>query len=895
MRHSGSTHPGRSHSRGAFRSGRPASTHLARSSTAVLLSLALVAGSCRSTGKGGDADAQPGEEPTPSQPTPQPGSAQDIDARLREDAEMLSLKQQRQSLLLEQALANATALREQLRLPEARATLQDALATLDPDALEVKKLLAEVEALMGIYPGEVETVASEVERTYELRVQKMKAEARDGLRKGRMNLARGEYDAAIADLTIAQNQMRWSPYAIDWEGMDEEAKTLLERAKGEKRQAEETRVLEAQRQAYEQLLHQEQAERTRRQAMVDNMLDQAIEAFDQRRYDDAMYFAEQALRRDPRNERAEDIRTSAFKAGREQVRSQYIERKREEYRRWQAQMNEMRIPWTEVITLPDQDLWAENSKRRSKRSSIDLAAAMSEGERALRAELTTRTVRLAPVRDEDSLRRVVDTVRLFTGLPIVVDPAAEEAVISDGRLFTFSFENELTVQQALNLLADMAGENVTWIVRHETVLFTTTAKAQGEPIVVHHDVQDLVFQFTDFLGPRIDRIRLLNELEDDDGGGPFGGIGEKPTRVVTIDELTQMIQDNVAVGTWDGEGISIDSYGGHILIAHTPEVQDKVRKFLEDMRRFSSSLVTIDSKFMTVGDNWIQEIGVDLRGLDNNPLTDVTNGLEDMASLGLDNSGTGSAGQNAAGAPSPGFYYDDGQDGDFRGRTENFFTTPLGRSLSTVGGMTTQLTFLNDIELSAILRAVEKSSQYQLVNNQVLSVYNSQNAYVTVINQRAYIQDFDVEVAQFQAVADPQVNVLTEGVVLQVRPTIHHDRKYLTLEVQPTVAKVVNLRNFSTTLGGNTSPVEFQLPELAVQSVFTTATIPDGGSILLGGLSKIRNIERRAEVPWLGKIPLVGFFFKREGYADENETLLILIRARITDVREEVSRLERRY
>src|SRR6185436_18824066 len=130
------------------------------------------------------------------------------------------------------------------------------------------------------------------------------------------------------------------------------------------------------------------------------------------------------------------------------------------------------------------------------------------------------------------------------------------------------------------------------------------------------------------------------------------------------------------------------------------------------------------------------------------------------------------------------------------------------------------------------------------------------------------IQDFDVEVAQFEAVADPQINILTEGVVLDVRPTIHHDRKYLTLEIQPTVAKVVNLRNFSSTLGGNTSPVEFQLPELQVQSVFTTAVIPDGASILLGGLSNIRNIERRAEVPWLAKLPIVGFLLKNEGYSE---------------------------
>lgn len=44
--------------------------------------------------------------------------------------------------------------------------------------------------------------------------------------------------------------------------------------------------------------------------------------------------------------------------------------------------------------------------------------------------------------------------------------------------------------------------------------------------------------------------------------------------------------------------------------------------------------------------------------------------------------------------------------------------------------------------------------------------------------QRAFVQDFDVEVATFQAVADPQVNTLVEGEVLQagVLATTVHDR-----------------------------------------------------------------------------------------------------------------------
>ena len=314
--------------------------------------------------------------------------------------------------------------------------------------------------------------------------------------------------------------------------------------------------------------------------------------------------------------------------------------------------------------------------------------------------------------------------------------------------------------------------------------------------------------------------------------------------------------------------------------------------FLEALRRFSSSLVTIESKFLTVAKNWLQEIGVDLRGLDNHAVNDVTNGLEDMASLGLDNGGTGTLNTNANGHPSAGVFYDGGKGGELLATTQNFFTNRLGDAITSIGGATFQLTVLKQFDLSAIMRAVEKSQDLQIVNDQVLSVHNTQRAYVAVINQMAYIQDFDVQVAQFQAVADPQINVLNEGVVLDVRPTIHHDRKYLTLEIQPTVARVVALRNYSSTLGGNTSPVSFQLPEVQVQSVFTTALIPDGGSIMLGGLSNIRNIERRAEIPWIAKVPIVGFFFKNEGYDDENKSLMILIRARITDVHDEMKKLE---
>src|SRR5262249_54461580 len=216
-------------------------------------------------------------------------------------------------------------------------------------------------------------------------------------------------------------------------------------------------------------------------------------------------------------------------------------------------------------------------------------------------------------------------------------------------------------------------------------------------------------------------------------------------------ELVTLVQENVAVGTWEEEGVKISAEGGNMIVVHTPEVQQQVRQFLEELRRFSASLVTIESKFLAISDNFLQEVRVDFRGLDNpaSPFTDREDlNLNERPSLGLDNSGDG----QTLTPPSAGAFYDEGGDGDIKARSENFFDNPLGKALSTFGGLTAQYTFLNDLQLSAIFHLVEKSENVELINDQVLSVHNTQRAYVTVVNQRAYVQDFDVEVAQFQAV-----------------------------------------------------------------------------------------------------------------------------------------------
>ena len=57
--------------------------------------------------------------------------------------------------------------------------------------------------------------------------------------------------------------------------------------------------------------------------------------------------------------------------------------------------------------------------------------------------------------------------------------------------------------------------------------------------------------------------------------------------------------------------------------------------------------------------------------------------------------------------------------------------------------------------------------------------------------------------------------------------------------------------------------------------------MPDGGTVLLGGTKIHENEDLRSGVPILNKIPLISFFFERQGTFVSNRKLLILLKAKI--------------
>ncbi|MDF1702754.1 MAG: hypothetical protein P1V36_16520, partial [Planctomycetota bacterium] len=258
--------------------------------------------------------------------------------------------------------------------------------------------------------------------------------------------------------------------------------------------------------------------------------------------------------------------------------------------------------------------------------------------------------------------------------------------------------------------------------------------------------------------------------------------------------------------------------------------------------------------------------------------------------------GTNAEPSSVGTARDTGIFYNDGQDGAYMARVENLFDEAVRgfgdpEVLTRSGGLSFQHTFLDDTQLEVILRAVEKSERIQEITAPRITVYNTQRANISMLNQVSYVQDYEVEIAQASNIANPVIQTIQDGIVLDVRPVVSADRRFVQLELRPTVAVLQRpIPTFATSLSagpvGATAPVIIQLPELEVSRVRTTVSMPDEGTLLLGGLKFYVKDNRESGMPFFNNIPILSFLLTRKGTYVNRRNLLILITARIVPLEE---------
>ena len=82
-----------------------------------------------------------------------------------------------------------------------------------------------------------------------------------------------------------------------------------------------------------------------------------------------------------------------------------------------------------------------------------------------------------------------------------------------------------------------------------------------------------------------------------------------------------------------------------------------------------------------------------------------------------------------------------------------------------------------------------------------------------------------------------------------------------------------------------------QLPEFLFTTVTTTVSVPDGGTVLLGGIKRLREGRNEFGVPILSKVPYINRLFKNVGLGRTTDSLMLMVTPRIIIQEEEEDKL----
>jgi len=434
-------------------------------------------------------------------------------------------------------------------------------------------------------------------------------------------------------------------------------------------------------------------------------------------------------------------------------------------------------------------------------------------------------------------------------------------------------------------------------------------------------------------------------------GGP-GGMGGGTQ--ADFESIIELVTSTVAPTTWDAVGGSgnIKEFTNNLtlVISQTQEVHEQIVDLLEQLRRLQDLQVTIEVRFITLADNFFERIGIDFDfDLDDNVGVNAFDQRRDRQTVDLDGDGiadipdnqgrpgNGDSGNGISiglqGAPASADLNGDGvndvagasmlpvplytTDLDFQFRQGSF-----GSTAPTIGGFNpaTAATFgfaiLSDIEAYFFITAAQGDTRTNILQAPKVTLFNGQQAYVSDTKQVPFVTSVIPVVGDFAAAHQPVIVVLSEGTALTIQAVVSNDRRFVRLTVVPFFSKVGDVDTFTfngstTTIRGSSSTVDsdddteseaenetviqegttVQLPTFEFVTVSTTVSVPDGGTVLLGGVKRLTEERREEGVPMLSKLPYISRLFKNVGIGRSTQSLMMMVTPRIIIQEEEEARL----
>ncbi len=231
------------------------------------------------------------------------------------------------------------------------------------------------------------------------------------------------------------------------------------------------------------------------------------------------------------------------------------------------------------------------------------------------------------------------------------------------------------------------------------------------------------------------------------------------------------------------------------------------------------------------------------------------------------------------GALSPGFLFNSVNLGNANNGNPN---TVGGQGLSNfgVGRSNNDLGFgglvlsASSENISVLIRALAARRNVQVLSRPQIRTLDNQEASIQVGQQVPIVGG--VNVTQLGN-ANPLIEQQDVGLILTVRPRINPDGTI----VMETAAVKSQLDGAGVPVFINDDGSTIESPIIDITSANTTVSVPNGHTIVMGGIitESDETIERK--VPWLGDVPIVGRAFRFDSTNSTRSELLIFLTPRV--------------
>ena len=347
----------------------------------------------------------------------------------------------------------------------------------------------------------------------------------------------------------------------------------------------------------------------------------------------------------------------------------------------------------------------------------------------------------------------------------------------------------------------------------------------------------------------------------------------------------------------------------------------------------NSSLSPLSSGIQAAPGSRSQTIGLDLTGMPGVAMGSggtSAGGLGGGGGGGLGGGGQGgggtTAGQTAA-QQTPSFFSI-----PFRQNSFGSATVPSLPGLPDPATSAANFGFaiLSDIEAYFLIQAAQGNTRSNVMQAPKVTLFNGQNAFISDQTQRPFVTSVVPVVGDFAAAQQPVITVLSEGTAVNVQAVVSSDRRFVRLTLVPFFSQIGKVEQFQfegtrstkskssdekTGLAGDAAAgaglnanlqtqgkssaeqevfsqgTTIQLPEFIMTTVTTTVSVPDGGTVLLGGIKRLREGRNEFGVPILSKIPYINRLFKNVGMGRTTDSLMLMVTPRIIIQEEEEDKL----